>query len=70
MTKHPKPVDVFNLDELKFSPTASLFEGLPRAGVGVTVLVVRTPPGTLVEQKAAAQPRCSPPLGSVGWSVG
>ena len=42
-------MNVFNLDELKFSPTASLFEGLPRAGVGITVFVVRTLPGTSVE---------------------
>jgi len=42
-------MNVFNLDELKFSPTASLFEGLPRACVGITVFVVRTPPGMLVE---------------------
>jgi acyl CoA:acetate/3-ketoacid CoA transferase alpha subunit len=42
-------MNVFNLDELKFSPTASLFEGLLRAGVGITVFVVRTPPGTSVE---------------------
>lgn len=41
-------MNVFNLDELKFSPTASLFEGLPRAGVGITVFVVRTPSGTSV----------------------
>jgi mannose-6-phosphate isomerase-like protein (cupin superfamily) len=42
-------MNLFNLDELKFSPTASLFEGLPRAGVGITVFVVRTPPGKSVE---------------------
>jgi mannose-6-phosphate isomerase-like protein (cupin superfamily) len=42
-------MNVFNFDELKFSPTASLFEGLPRAGVGITVFVVRTPPGASVE---------------------
>jgi len=42
-------MNLFNLDELKFSPTASLFEGLPRAGVGITVFVVRTPPDASVE---------------------
>ncbi len=42
-------MDVFHLDELKFSPTASLFEGLPRAGVGISVFVARTPPGAAVE---------------------
>ncbi len=38
-------MSVFDLDDLKFSPTAWLFEGLPRAGIGITVFVVRTPPG-------------------------
>jgi mannose-6-phosphate isomerase-like protein (cupin superfamily) len=38
-------MNLFDLDELQFSPTAALFEGLPRAGVGITVFVVRTPPG-------------------------
>ena len=38
-------MNVFDLDELQFSATAALFEGLPRAGVGITVFVVRTPPG-------------------------
>src|SRR5205085_5567421 len=40
---------VFDLEELKFSPTASLFEGFPRAGIGISVFVVRTPPGKSVE---------------------
>src|SRR3954451_3089408 len=42
-------MDVFELDDMKFSPTAALFEGLPRAGVGISVFVVRTPPGKGVE---------------------
>ena len=42
-------MDVFDLDEMKFSPTAALFEGLPRAGVGISVFVVRTPPGKGVD---------------------
>ena len=42
-------MDVFNLDDMKFSPTAALFEGLPRAGIGVSVFVVRTPPGKGVD---------------------
>src|SRR5579872_4115665 len=42
-------MDVFDLDDLKFSPTAALFEGLPRAGIGITVFVVRTQPGNFVE---------------------
>jgi mannose-6-phosphate isomerase-like protein (cupin superfamily) len=38
-------VRVFDLDELQFSPTAWLFEGEARAGVGISFFVVRTPPG-------------------------
>jgi [ribosomal protein S5]-alanine N-acetyltransferase len=30
---------------MQFSPTAWLFEGGPRAGIGVSMFVVRTPPG-------------------------
>lgn len=38
-----------SLDQLRLSPTAALFEGGPRAGVGVTMFIVRTPPGRFVE---------------------
>jgi mannose-6-phosphate isomerase-like protein (cupin superfamily) len=40
---------VFDLGDLEFSPTAWLFEGQPRAGVGISVFVVRTPPGKAVD---------------------
>jgi mannose-6-phosphate isomerase-like protein (cupin superfamily) len=40
---------VFDLGEMEFSPTAWLFEGQPRAGVGISVFVVRTPPGKGVD---------------------
>ena len=40
---------VIDLDDLRFSPTAWLFEGGPRAGAGVSMFVVRTPPGGAVE---------------------
>lgn len=43
------PPSRFSLDELRLSPTASLFEGGPRAGLGVTMFIVRTPPGRFVE---------------------
>ena len=39
-----RTMNVFHLDDMQFSSTASLFEGLPRAGVGITVFVVRTLP--------------------------
>jgi mannose-6-phosphate isomerase-like protein (cupin superfamily) len=35
----------FNLADMAFSPTAALFEGGQRAGVGFTSFIVRTPPG-------------------------
>ena len=38
-----------DVDALRLSPTAALFEGGPRAGAGVTMFIVRTPPGRLVE---------------------
>jgi mannose-6-phosphate isomerase-like protein (cupin superfamily) len=40
---------VFDLGDMEFSPTAWLFEGQPRAGVGISVFVVRTPPGKAVD---------------------
>ena len=43
------PASLVSLDDLRLSPTAALFEGGPRAGVGVTMFVVRTPPGGSVE---------------------
>lgn len=42
------PASHIPIDELRLSPTAALFEGGPRAGVGVTMFVVRTPPGAFV----------------------
>lgn len=41
----PEPID---LDELRFSPTAALFEGAAH-GAGVSMFIVRTPPGGSVE---------------------
>ena len=45
----PSDVAVLDLDEMEFSPTAWLFEGGPRAGVGISIFVVRTPPGGSVD---------------------
>jgi mannose-6-phosphate isomerase-like protein (cupin superfamily) len=39
----------FDLDDLKFSATASLFEGKARAGIDISLFIVRTPPGRAVE---------------------
>lgn len=38
-----------SIEDLRLSSTAALFEGGPRAGVGVTMFIVRTPPGRFVE---------------------
>ena len=38
-----------DLSDLKLSATAALFEGEARAGIGITIFVVRTPPGRSVE---------------------
>lgn len=38
-----------SLDALRLSPTVALFEGGIQAGVGVTMFIVRTPPGQFVE---------------------
>jgi mannose-6-phosphate isomerase-like protein (cupin superfamily) len=48
------PVDrpravTLNLADLALGPTASLFEGHPRAGVDISMFVTRTPPGRAVE---------------------
>ena len=40
---------VFDLADMEFSPTAWLFEGQLRAGIGVSLFVVRTPPGKAVD---------------------
>jgi mannose-6-phosphate isomerase-like protein (cupin superfamily) len=44
-----KLVTSIDLDELRVGPTAALFEGGPRAGAGITMFVVRTPPARFVE---------------------
>ena len=38
-----------DLEDMKLSPTAALFEGKERAGIDITMFVVRTPPGKFVE---------------------
>src|SRR4029078_9388847 len=39
------PAQVFDLDDMQFSPTAWLFEGAKHGGAGVSMFIVRTPPG-------------------------
>jgi quercetin dioxygenase-like cupin family protein len=40
---------VLKLADMQFSPTAWLFEGEPQAGIGVSMFIVRTPPGKGVD---------------------
>ena len=39
----------FDIADLLIGATTGLFEGGPRAGVGVTMFILRTPPGAFVE---------------------
>ncbi len=39
----------YDLAEMMFSPTAALFEGEARAGIDISIFVVRTPPGRFIE---------------------
>jgi mannose-6-phosphate isomerase-like protein (cupin superfamily) len=64
-------MNVFDLDELKFSPTAALFEGLPKAGIGISVFVVRTPPGASIELHVHPYPETFVLLEGHGrWTAG
>ena len=47
-TDSTEPV-VLDLDDLKVSPTAALFEGHRHADADVSIFVTRTPPGKFVE---------------------
>ena len=44
-----RTVASIDLEELRIGPTAALFEGGPRAGAGVSMFIVRTPPAAFVE---------------------
>ena len=48
-SRYSPGVVAYDLADLKFSETAALFEGKTRAGVDVSIFVVRTPPGRAVE---------------------
>ena len=48
MSAAPQVVKL-DLEDLKLSATAALFEGKERAGIDITMFVVRTPPGRFVE---------------------
>jgi mannose-6-phosphate isomerase-like protein (cupin superfamily) len=64
-------MNVFDLKDMEFSPTAWLFEGLPRAGVGISVFVVRTPPGKGVDLHVHPYSETFVLLGGSGrWTAG
>jgi mannose-6-phosphate isomerase-like protein (cupin superfamily) len=44
-----RQIVTYDLEELKFSATAALFEGQKRAGIDISIFVVHTPPGKFVE---------------------
>jgi quercetin dioxygenase-like cupin family protein len=64
-------VTSIGLDELRVGPTAALFEGGPRAGAGITMFVVRTPPRSFVELHTHPYPETFVLLaGSGRWTAG
>ncbi len=59
------------LAELATGPTAALFEGGARAGVGISIFVVRTPPGRAVELHTHPYPETFVLLEGRGrWTAG
>ena len=69
--RHMTEVSSIDLDELRVGPTAALFEGGPRAGSGITMFVVRTPPGSFVELHTHPYPETFALLAGTGrWTAG
>jgi mannose-6-phosphate isomerase-like protein (cupin superfamily) len=70
VSNNPEPL-IFDLDDLQFSRTAWLFEGGPRAAVGISMFVVRTPPGGAVELHVHPYPETFVLLDGRGrWTAG
>jgi mannose-6-phosphate isomerase-like protein (cupin superfamily) len=66
----PRGVEL-DLGQLAFSPTAALFEGHRRAGVDVSIFVVRLPPGGAVELHVHPYAETFLPLAGRGrWTRG
>lgn len=60
-----------SLETLRIGPTTALFEGGPRAGVGVTMFVLRTAPGRFVEMHTHPYPETFLLLDGWGrWTIG
>jgi mannose-6-phosphate isomerase-like protein (cupin superfamily) len=67
----PPRVSNHDLEDLKFSPTAALFEGKARAGIDISIFVVRTPPGRAVELHVHPYPETFVLLEGHGrWTAG
>ena len=67
----PREVAKFDLAEMAFSPTAALFEGKARAGIDISIFVVRTPPGRAIEMHVHPYSETFLLLAGQGrWTVG
>ena len=67
----PGEVLTFELTDLQLSATAALFEGKARAGVDISIFVVRTPPGRSVEMHVHPYPETFVLLEGHGrWTAG
>ena len=61
----------YDLADLKFSPTAALFEGKARAGIDISIFVVHMPPGGAVELHVHPYPETFVLLEGHGrWTAG
>jgi mannose-6-phosphate isomerase-like protein (cupin superfamily) len=70
MTSPGEPT-VLSFEDIEFSPTACLFEGGPRAGVGVSMFITQTRPGGFVELHVHPYPETFVLLRGQGrWTAG
>jgi mannose-6-phosphate isomerase-like protein (cupin superfamily) len=61
----------YDLEDLKFSATAALFEGKARAGIDISIFVVHTPPGKAIEMHVHPYSETFLLLAGEGrWTVG
>ena len=62
---------MLDFEEIRLGPTAWLFEGGPRAGVGISMFIVRTRPGVAVELHTHPYPETFLLLEGEGrWTAG
>jgi quercetin dioxygenase-like cupin family protein len=66
----PDPTSI-DIEDIRIGPTAALFEGGPRSGVGISMFVVRTAPGRFVELHTHPYPETFVLLeGRARWTAG